>query len=166
MATSAPTILHEYKVTFMWWLFPLFSVLGGLIVSLSVGLPLLLRLELDLSTLISVGIAFLAGLAMPIGAVLMWLLIPAITTRLDPARGVVALEYRRPFGRWVKEYRVAEIADVGLESMSQHSYSLALILRSGQRVRIDLSSTSDTRALGEQAARLRAAIGLQPTLLI
>lgn len=166
MANSGPVVLHEYKVTFLWWLFPLFTVLGGLIVALSVGLPLLLDLELDAGSLISIGIAFVVGLAMPVGAVLMWLLIPAITTRYDAAHGLVALEYRRPFGRSVKEYRVAEIADVGLQSMSDNAFSLALVLRSGKRVRIDLSATTNKNALWDEAARLRQALGLQPTILI
>ena len=160
MMTSSRTVLHEYKVTFLRWLMPLFFLLGCLVLSMSIGLPFLLRPAADIGLWVSIGIAFLAGLAMPIGSILMWLLIPAITTRYDPARGVVVLEYRRPLSRSVKEYHVAEIADIGLVSMSERNYSLALMLRSGKSVRIEYSSSGHVLKLEEQAAAIKAAIGV------
>jgi hypothetical protein len=160
MAASSVTVLHVYKITFLRWLMPLFFLLGCMLVTLSLGLPRLLRLPSDPSVWVSVGIAFLAGIALPIGSILMWLFIPTITTLYDSARGLVTLNYRRPLARSVKEYRLAEIADIGLVTMSDNADSLALILNTGKRVRIDYSSTTDTRRLQAEAARIKSVLGL------
>jgi len=160
MANSSSTILHVYKVTFLRWLIPLFFLLGCMLVSLSIGLPLLLHLPSEPSVWVSVGIAFFAGLAMPIGSILMWLFIPAITTIHDPSRALVILDYRRPLWRSVKEFRVADIADIGLVSMGENAYSLALFMKSGKKIRFDYSSTSNTDKLQEQTIRIKAALGI------
>jgi hypothetical protein len=161
LATTSSLVLHVYKITFLRWLIPLFFLLGCMLVSMSLGLPLLLRLPSEPGVWVSAGIAFFAGLAMPIGSMLMWLFIPAITTLHDPARGVVSLDYRRPLWRSVKVYPIADINDIGLVSMGENAYSLALFLKSGKKVRIDYSSTSNTDRLQEQAARIKAALGLR-----
>ncbi len=166
MPPASHLVLHEYKTHFLRWLVPLFFVLGCMIVGLAVGLPALLRLPPDASLWVSVGIALVAGLAMPVGAVLMWLLIPAITTTHDPARGVVALEYRRPFGRTVKEYAVADLTDIRPTSAGERTYSLALILNTGQVVRFEYSATSNTRQLEQAAAKIKAQLGLGPRQLV
>ena len=156
MATPNRIVLYQYKTTFLLWLMLLFAVIGCLPVAMSVGLPLLLHPE----------IAFAGGLAMPTGALLMWLLIPAVTTTYDPARQVVSLEYQRPFTRSEKVYRVSEIADVGMMSTGKRTFALALWLKNGQRVRLDYGGTSNTGRLQAQAAQMRATIGLGPTATI
>ena len=158
--SSNPTVLHEYKTGFLLWLMLLFFVIGCMITSMSVGLPLLLRLEADASTAVSVGIAFVAGIGMPILGVLLWLLIPSITTTHDPARGVLRLEYRRPLGRSFKDYPVDDIADIKPVSAGEHTYSLAMFLTSGKTVRLELSGSSNTQPMLAAAARIKGAIGM------
>ncbi len=166
MATSTSIVLHQYKTTFLLWLMPLFGVIGCLLIAMSVGLPLLLRPAADLSLWVSVGIAFAAGLAMPIGAVLMWLLIPAVTTSYDATRGLVTVAYERPLRRSEKVFSVAEIADVGLVSVGTRTFALALWLKNRERVRIDYSGTSDSGELMSKAAAMRSALGVGPTATI
>ena len=166
MATPNTILLYQYKPTFLLWLMPLFAVIGCLLVAMSVSLPLLLRPALDLGMYVSIGIAFAAGLAMPLGAVLMWLLIPAVTTTYDADRGLVTLAYQRPFTRSEKVYRVSEIADVGLMSTGTRTHTLALWLKNGQRVRMDYGGTSYAGSLQTRAAEIRATIGVGPTATI
>ncbi len=155
-----PIILHEYKTTFLLWLVPLLVLLGCLSVGLSVGLPLLLRLPSDPSTWVSVAIPLACGLGLPVLALLLWLLIPEITTSHDPTGGVVSVQYRRPMGRSTKTYALADVADIRPTAAGEHSYSLALILKTGQPVRLEYSSTSNTGRLEQQAARIKAQLGL------
>src|SRR5688572_4578933 len=124
--SHSSTVLHEYKTGFLLWLLLLFFVIGCMLLTMSIGLLLLLRPGSDPSTQISIGIAFAAGIGMPILGVLLWLLIPSITTTHDPARRVLRLEYRRPIGRSFKEYPVAEIADIKPMSSGERTYSLTL----------------------------------------
>ena len=157
MATlDSRLVLHEYKTTFLGWLIPLFFVLGCLIISMSIGLPFLIRPATDIGLWISIGIAFLFGLAMPVGAVAMYLFIPQITTALDSQRRLLVMEYRRPFGRSIKEYPIADIADIVPVHQSENAYSLTMILKSGKNIRLDLSATSNTGELRQQAANIKA----------
>lgn len=157
-ATS--TILHEYKTEFLLWLMLLFFIIGCMLVSLSVGLPMLVRPAADTGTTISAGIAFAAGIGMPTLGTVLGLLIPAITTTHDPARGVLVLEYRRPLGRSVKEYAVADIADIKPVSIGERTYSLALVLKAGKTVRLEYSGNSNTQPMLAAAARIKAATGV------
>jgi hypothetical protein len=70
------------------------------------------------------------------------------------------LEYRRPLWRTVKEYPMAEVADVRAVGSGERSYSLALILRSGQRVRLDLGGSSDLAGWERKAAEIKSKLGL------
>jgi hypothetical protein len=124
--------------------------------SMAVGLPALLRLSFDLSLWVSVGIAFLAGLGMPVGAVLMFLLIPQITTSLDPQRRLLIMEYRRPIGRSVKEYPLTDIFDIRPLEAGERSYSLAMLLKSNKFVRLEQSSNTNIRAVEAEAAAIKA----------
>lgn len=166
MTTITGTVVYRYEPTFLRWLMPLFGALGLLIMGLSVGLPWLLRPPMDLSLWLTSGIGLLAGLALPVGAVALWLTTPAVTTYYDAEREVVTLEFKRPFRRMVDIYRKLEIADVGLVSVGTRTFSLGLKLRDGDSVRLEYESSSDTRRLWAQAARLRAAMGVRPTLTI
>ena len=121
LAAGSRMVLHEYKPAAFQWLIPLLMVAGCLIMSLGIGLPLLLRLPSDLGLWISSGIAVLCGLAMPIGAVLLYLLVPRVTTTLDTRRRVVVMEYRRPIGRSVQEYAIGDIADINMVAMGENA---------------------------------------------
>jgi hypothetical protein len=157
IVASAPgTVLHEYKITVFRWLIPLFFVLGCLLMSVGIGLPVLLRLPSDPGLWIAAGLAFLGGLAMPIGAVLLFLLIPQITTTLDAQRRVVVMDFRRPFGHSVKEYPVGDIADIRTVDMGENAYSLAMVLKSGKTIRLEYRSTSNTAQLQQQAGKIKA----------
>jgi len=166
MTTATGTVVHQYQPTFLRWLMPLFAALGGLIVLMSVGLPWLLRPLMDLSLWLTSGLGLLAGLAMPVGALGLWLTVPAVTTYYDAAREMVTVEYRRPFRRTIDLYRKIEIADVSLVSVGTRAFALGLKLRDGDDVRLEFGSSTDTRALWAQAARLRTALGVRPTLTI
>ncbi len=156
MVASARIVLHEYKVTFLRWLVPLFFVLGCMIMALAVGLPVLLGPPFDLSLWISAGIAFFAGLAMPVGAVLMFLFIPQVTTSLDPQRRLLVMEYRRPIGRSLKEYPLTDIFDFRPLSIGERTHSLSMLLKSNKFVRLEYSATTDIGALEAQAAAIKA----------
>lgn len=160
MATSSNPVLHQYNTRFLVWLMALFFVIGCLLLGLAAGLPLALRPPAEPSLWISIGIAACAGAGLPILGGLLWLLIPAITTTFDASQRALVLEYRRPLGRTMKVYRVDDIADIGPRSAGEHTYSLALVLKTGQAVRLEYSATSDTRQMKAAAARIKAAIGL------
>jgi hypothetical protein len=160
MATAPQGVLHEYKPTVLVWLIPLFFVIGCLIVATAVGLGVSLRSKLDASMYAVIIVSGLLGLGMPVLAIALWLLIPGITTTYDPGRRVLRLEYRRPLGRSVKEIPVDDIADIGLVAGTDNTSSLALFLKSGKTVRLDLSASSDRDPMRAAAARIKAAIGL------
>jgi hypothetical protein len=166
MADSDSVVLHQSHTNFLLWLMPVFAVLGCLLVAMALGLPTLLAPSDDPGIWVSIGLAFCGGLALPIGAVLLWLLLPAVTTRYYPARNLVELEYIRPLRRTVKQYPVPHIADVGTMSIGTRNHALALYLRSGEKVRLGYGATSDTATLQAQAARIRATIGVGPTATI
>lgn len=162
MATAQQGVLHEYKPSVLVWLIPLFFVIGCLIVGTAVVLTVTLRSSLDTSMLVTIGLSALAGLGMPVLAIALWLFIPEITTTYDPGRRVLRLEYRCPLGRSVKEIPVDDIADIGLVAGTDNTSSLALFLKSGKTVRLDLSASSDRDPVRAAAARIQAAIGLGP----
>jgi hypothetical protein len=160
MATSAQGVLYEYKTRVLFWLIPPFFVIGCMLLALAVGLPLVIKPAPDTGLYVSIAVAALGGVGMPILAVALWLLIPEITTTYDAARRVLVLQYRRPIGRWVKEFRADEIADISLLSMSDNAYSLALRLKSGKNVRLEYGASSDTAPKRAAAQRIKAALGL------
>jgi hypothetical protein len=160
MATLAQGVLYEYKTRVLFWLIPLFFVIGCMLLALAVGLPLLIRPAPDTGLYVSIAIAGLGGVGMPIVAVALWLLIPEITTTYDAARRVLVLHYRRPIGQWVKEFRADEIADISLMSMGEGAYSLALRLKSGKNVRLEYGASSDTAPKRAAAQRIKAVMGL------
>ncbi|MCC7361655.1 MAG: hypothetical protein IT317_19380 [Anaerolineales bacterium] len=159
-------LLHHYKTNFLIWLMLLFAVLGCALVVIGVGLPLLLQPEMDFGMWLSTGLGMLLGLGLPLGALALWLIVPAIITRYDQARRMVTVEYVRPLSRKVAEYPVADIADVGLMSTGTRTFSLAFTLRDGERVRIDYGATSDRSQLQAKAAAIRQALGVRPTSLV
>jgi hypothetical protein len=159
-------LLHHYKTTFLIWLMLLFAVLGCALVGFGVGLPVLLQAEMDSSKWISSALAVLLGVGLPLGALGLWLTVPAIITRHDEARRTVTVEYVRPIGRRTEEYAVADIADVGLMSTGTRTFSLAFTLRDGERVRIDYGATSDRHQLQAKAAAIRKALGVRPTSVV
>jgi hypothetical protein len=148
-------LLYEYRRTFLTYMLLGSLPLGCLALVVGAGNYLAFR-PTGAGAMTSLGIAILAGLGMPALAFLLWLLIPGIRTIFDPARQSVILEHRRPIGRWVKEYPVAEIADVQSIGAGSRTYRLALILRSGARVALSLGSTSDVEGLDRQAAEIKA----------
>jgi hypothetical protein len=92
--------------------------------------------------------------------ILLVLFVPQITASLEPARGVLAIEYRRPLQKSRKEYAFADIADVKAVQMSNKngvpSYSLALILKSGAEILLEGGSTSDLDEIAQVATKIRA----------
>jgi hypothetical protein len=108
-------------------------------------------------------IGAVVGLALPPLGVGLLLLVPEITAMYDPSRQAVVMEYRRPLGRKVRQYPLAEIADVTPMSTGRNSYALALKLKSGERVRLDLGGTSNVGRLREKAAQIKAQIGMTAT---
>ena len=101
---------------------------------------------------LAVGVAVAAGLAIPVGAGLMVLLFPRMTTLLDPQRRMVVMEFRRPVGSSVKEYSVTEIADVKAVRVGNRRYVLTMILKSGENIRLDyrlLPSPARVEAVAE-----------------
>lgn len=154
--SSSRTVLHEYKATFLWWLIPLFLIVGCTLVAANIWLPVMLRPPSDPGLGISIGLAILAGLAVPVGAVLMYLLIPRITTTLDPQRRVVTMEYRRPIGLSVKEYPAGDIADIKPVYVRNRSYALAMVLKSGQNIRLEYRLMPNAERLQQQAGKIKA----------
>lgn len=137
----------------LWYLVPLFFILGCLFLAVGIGLALLIRPG-DNSFLASIGITIAAGIGMPVLSVLLVLFIPTITTILRPSQRVVELEYRRPLWTSRKVYHLADIADVRPIYIGDRGYSLALILKSGRRVRIEYSSSSDVQSREKTAANI------------
>ena len=138
-ALSPRITLHDVKPTFLWWVVPLFVATGCVLVAANVWLPLLAREAAPAGPArwLAIGVAVAAGLAIPVGAGLMVVLIPRMTTVLDPQRRMLVMELRRPLGISVKEYPVAEIADVKAVRVGNRRYALTMILRSGENVRLD-----------------------------
>lgn len=159
-------LIHHYKTTFLIWLMLLFALLGCGLVAFGVGLPLLLRPQMDFSMWVSSALGVLLGLGLPLAALGLWLSVPAIITRYDEARRTVTVEYVRPLSRKTEEYAVADIADVGLMSTGTRTFSLALALRDGERVRIDYGATSDRHQLQAKAAEIRRVLGVRPTSIV
>ncbi len=155
MATSSSRIvLHQAKTTFLWWVVPLFVVLGCVLVSVNLWLPVMSRPagEAGAGLWLSVGVAVLASLAIPVAAGLIFFFVPTITTLLDPQRRVVVMELRRPLGRSVKEFPLAEVADVAPLRVGNRRYVLTLRLKSGENVRLDyrlLPEAAQVQALVE-----------------
>jgi hypothetical protein len=155
MVNSQGIVLHQYRTTVLWYLVPLFFFIGCLLLAMAVGLPLLLDLrEPDTGTIVSIGIAAVCGAGMPVLSIVLVLFVPAITTLLHPGRGLVELVYKRPLWSSRKEFPLSEIADVRPILVGERGLSLALILRSGKSVRIELSSTSDRQAQEKLAAEI------------
>src|SRR5688572_29671025 len=113
-ATSERIVLHEAKTTFLWWVVPLFVASGCVLVAANVWLSLLAREPSDAGPgrWLAIGVAVVAGLAIPTAAGLLVFLIPEMTTMLDPQRRMVVVEFRRPLGGSVREYPLSETADV------------------------------------------------------
>jgi hypothetical protein len=155
--SSAGIVLHEAKTTFLLWVIPVFVVMGCVLVGVNVWLPLLSRPagEASAGLWVPVALAILAGLAIPVGAGLMFFLIPRITTRLDPQRRVVAMEFRRPLGRSVKEYALENIAEVAPVYVRRRS----LVLKSGENVRLDYRLLPTAEALQPQAEKIMGQLG-------
>ena len=154
------TVLYNYQPTFKRTLVALF-VFGGILLGIALGLPLLVGAPSDPDVSASLTVAWSLGLGLPPVGVVAWLLTPAITTTYDAARGVLALEYRRPLGRSVKEYRVDEIAEIRPQHMSKGRCALGMWLKSGQFVRLAYGWKSDVPGMQQAAARIKAAIGLK-----
>jgi hypothetical protein len=89
----------------------------------------------------------------------MFFLIPRITTRLNPQRRVVAMEFRRPLGRSVKEYALENIAEVAPVYVRRRSYSLSMVLKSGENVRLDYRLLPTAEALQPQAEKIMGQLG-------
>ena len=159
--SSAGIVLHEAKTTFLLWVIPVFVVMGCVLVGVNVWLPLLSRPagEAGAGQWVPVALAILAGLAIPVGAGLMFFFIPQITTRLDPRRRVVAMEFRRPLGRSVKEYALDDIAEVAPVYVRRRSYSLSMVLKSGENVRLDYRLLPTAEALQPQAEKIMGQLG-------
>jgi hypothetical protein len=156
---SSRIVLHEAKTTFLYWVIPLFVVVACVLVAANLGLPLAARpagAPLDASFWLTGALAVLLSLGIPIGAALMFLRIPQITTTLDTQRRAVALEYRRPLGRTVKEIPLAEVAAVEPLYRGQRRYALVLRLASGETVRLDHRLLPQESQVQQQADRINA----------
>ena len=133
--------LHEAKTTFLYWVVPLFSLMACVQVALNLWLPVMawpVGERLEAGFWIWLGVAALVSLAIPAGAASLFLFIPSITTALDPSRRMVVMEYQRPCNhRTVTEYPLAELHDLRAVPVRRRRYALALVLRSGQPVRLD-----------------------------
>ncbi|MFZ0548238.1 MAG: hypothetical protein WAM60_22520 [Candidatus Promineifilaceae bacterium] len=162
MSGSPGIVLHQYRVTFLWIVVPIFFVLGCLILAMAIGLPILIK-PTGSGTFISIAIAAVAGAALPIIAILLVVFIPSIVTIMHPDRGVLELVYKRPLWTSRKEFPFTDIAKIQPLYTGDDDYSLALMLKSGQTTRIDYSSTSDREALEKTAAQIM--VQLAPYLL-
>jgi hypothetical protein len=162
--SSAPVVLHEYKTTALLLLIPLLTFVGCLLVGSSIAFPLLIPSAGDPSNRGSLLIGWVAGLGAPVLAVLVWLLVPAVITTFDPGRRVVRVEWRRPFGRSAKEYRVDDIAEFRPVSAGRRSYALNMVLKSGERVRLHYGGTSNIDGIRRTAERMMQTVGLAPAM--
>lgn len=160
MIQSSRIILHHYRTTFLWYLLLLFITIGCMILGMTMGFPLFMDLPDDIGVTISLALGALCGIGLPVLGLLLGLFVPAITTILDPMRRVVILEYARPLWKTVKEYPLADIADVQAMVVSSDEgsagYGVVLILKSGQTIRLEYSSTSNKRDREQAAAKIRA----------
>ncbi len=162
--SSSPIVLHNAQTTFLRWVIPLFVVMGCLLVTLNLWLPVLARSSPpDAGYWLLVGLALLASLVVPAGAALMYLLIPRIITTLDPQRRSVAMEFRRPLRPSVKEYPLRDIAGLQPVYVRNRSYALALVLKSGEHIRLDYRLMPTPERWQPQADQIQAQ--LAPYLL-
>jgi len=160
MIQSSRIVLHHYRTTFLWYLLLLFIAIGCMILGMTIGFPLLMDLPDEIGTTITLVLGALCGVGLPLLGFLLVLFVPAITTVLDPVRRVVVVEYARPLWKTAKEYPVADIADVQATVVSSDEgsagYGVVLILKSGQTIRLEYSSTSNKRDREQAAAKIRA----------
>lgn len=159
MATNtARIVLHEAKSTFLFWVIPLFVIVSCVLVAGNFWLPLMAGppAEPGVGYWVLAGLTLLASLAIPVGAGLMFFFIPTIVTTLDPQRRVVALEFRRPAGRSVKEYPLAGIADIQPIYVRQRRYALVLVLKSGENIRLDYRLLPEEKQWRPQVERIKA----------
>lgn len=162
MAREAPIVLHQYKTTGLLLLIPLLTVVGCVLVTMSIVFPLLIPSAGDPSNRPSIIIGWVAGPGAPALAVVLWFVVPSVTASYDAARRVVGVEWRRPLGRSAKEYRVDDIADFRPIHTGRRSYALHMVLKSGERVRLHHGGTSDVDGIRRTAARMMQTVGLAP----
>jgi hypothetical protein len=156
--SSSRVVLHEADTKFLRWFIPFVMVIGCVIAG-NIAIPLLRPdnpfAETEPGRWLSIGIAVLAALAVPVGGWLIFLLFPQVTTTLDPLGRVVVMEYRRPLGRSVREYALDDIAAVKAVWLRRRSYTLVLSLKTGKDIRLDyFAQPKATRE--QQAAKIRA----------
>jgi hypothetical protein len=163
MAALSSTVLYEHRPKSGRFLVGVVAF-GCILVGVALGLPLLIGTPPDPAVSDLIALSWLLGLGLPPVGVAGWLLTPAISTAYDASRGVLALEYRRPLGRWIKEFRVDEIADIRPLRMSKGRCALGMWLKSGQFVQLAYGSKSDAPEIQQAAARIKAAVGLEDLL--
>lgn len=155
MSSSSGTVLHQYRTKVLWYLVPVFFVLGCLILAMAVGFPLLWK-PTGTGVIVSIAIAVAVGILLPIVSILIVLLVPSITTLVQPDRGIIELVYKRPLWTSRKEFLFADIADIRPILIGDEALSLALILKNKSTIRIDYSSTTDREDLYRTVTEIKA----------
>ena len=158
MSQPSGIVLHQYRTKILWYLVPLFFIIGCLILAMAIGFPILWK-PTGTGTAVSIAIAAGVGILLPIISILIVLLVPSITTVAYPERALLEMVYKRPLWSSRKEFPFTDIADIRPVFIGDDALSLALILKNKATVRIDLSSSSDRQDLYQTAAKIKEQLG-------